>query len=182
MAECENRKTMRLFVALEPSDGFRDALAGLQERLRAAGVTGRWLRPANLHLTLAFIGMWTPDAAELLPPVEQPFSITLSHPGVFPAAGVLWAGVRPSRALDGLAERVRAALGEAGVPFDPKSFTPHITLARKPRVPEGLELPEFRVPPARMIVREVCLYQSRRTEDGMAYTVIGRGRKPEEGP
>ena len=88
----EENAMMRLFIALEPSPVFRNALALLQDRLRAAGVTGRYLEPSNLHLTLAFIGMWPEDVTGLLPPVEQPFSLTLSHLGYFPEADVLWAG------------------------------------------------------------------------------------------
>ena len=57
----------RLFVALEPSPAFRNALSLLQERLRAEGVTGRWLHPSNLHLTLAFIGAGPEDVTEHLP-------------------------------------------------------------------------------------------------------------------
>ena len=166
---------MRLFVALRPSPEFRDALTALQENLRAGGVTGRWLSPENLHLTLAFVGQ-RPDPEGVfnaLPKPEEPFDIALSHPGVFPEADVLWAGTAPSRALDSLARRVRDGLSEAGIPFDQRAFVPHITLARKPRVPEGVRLNGWQVPPAAMTVREVCLYKSERGENGMVYTVIG---------
>lgn len=165
---------MRLFVALEPSPAFRDALASLQERLRAAGVTGRYLTPGSLHLTLAFIGMWPEDITALLPPVETAFPIALTHVGVFPGARVLWAGVQPCEALDGLARRVRRNLAEAAVPFDPQAFNPHITLIRKPAVPESVSLSDIRVPRAEMTVRDVCLYRSESGENGPVYTVIGR--------
>ena len=87
---------MRIFVALEPSPAFRDALSAVQDRLRSAGVTGRYLTPDNLHLTLAFIGEWPAAVTGLLPAVREPFPITLSHLGVFPEARVLWAGTAPS--------------------------------------------------------------------------------------
>ena len=174
-AETAEPRLMRLFAALEPSPDFRTALGEVRDRLRAAGAEGRWLEPSNLHLTLAFIGMWPEDATRFLPPVERPFRIALSHPGVFPEANVLWAGVAPCEALDRLAARVRRNLAEAGIPFDPQAFNPHITLARKPRLPEGLTLADFPVPAAEMTVREVCLYRSERAESGMVYTVIGRG-------
>ncbi|MBR4458752.1 MAG: RNA 2',3'-cyclic phosphodiesterase [Clostridia bacterium] len=164
---------MRLFVGLRPSPEFRDALAETQRRLRGAGVTGRYLDPENLHLTLAFIGMWPEAVTEVLPAVEEPFPITLSGLGIFPAARVLWAGVEPSAELRALAGRVRRALAEASVPFDPQGFNPHITLARKPAVPEGVLLPRIAVPRVTMTVREVCLYLSHREESGMAYMVIG---------
>ena len=165
---------MRIFVALQPVPAFRDALALLQDRLRAAGVTGRYLTPSNLHLTLAFIGMWPEDISGLLPKVEQPFPMTLSRLGVFPKAKVLWAGVEPSEALDRLALQVRQGLTEAEIPFDGQDFNPHITLVRKPELPESLTLPAIEVPWAEMLVRDVCLYRSDHGEQGMEYTVIGR--------
>ena len=165
----------RLFVALEPSPDFRAALSLMQDRLRAMGVTGRWLAPSNLHMTLAFIGSWPEDAVDHLPPVRVPFRIILAGPGIFPGAKVLWAGVEPSRELTALAEEVRKKLDLAGIPYDRQAFYPHITLARKPFVPDGVRLSSVETPPAEMTVREVCLYKSEHLENGMAYTVIGRG-------
>lgn len=171
---------MRIFVALQPTPAFRDALVSLQDRLRAAGVTGRYLTPSNLHLTLAFIGMWPEDISGLLPSVQNPFPVTLSHLGIFPGAKVLWAGVEPSEALDNLARQVRQALTKAEIPFDRQDFNPHITLARKPAVPEHVRLSEIEVPQATMIVKDVCLYRSNHFENGMEYTVIGRSKRPGE--
>lgn len=164
---------MRLFVGLKPPEGFRSALSVLQDRLRASGVTGRYLDPSNLHLTLAFIGEWPEDVTEALPAVGEPFSLTLSHIGFFPEAKVMWAGVEKSAALEHLAARVRHSLAEAGIPFDPKRFNPHITLVRKPSVPAGVIVSAIEVPPAEMEVEEVCLYRSDRGKNGMVYTVIG---------
>lgn len=165
---------MRLFTAVEPSPGFLAALTDLQKRLREAGVTGRFRDPSGLHMTLAFIGEWPEDVTEILPAVQKPFSITLSHLGIFPDANVLWAGIRPSEELDHLAGQVRRNLAEKGIPFDRKRFNPHITLARKPLVPEKVILSEIGVPAVSMIVDDVCLYRSDRGKNGMAYTVIGR--------
>ena len=172
------KNRMRLFVGLEPSPAFRKALAELQGRLRAAGVGGRYLEIGNLHMTLAFIGMWTEDAAALLPTVGEPFPITLSCLGVFPKAKVLWAGVDPSEALNALAEQARRSLAEADVPFDPQPFNPHITLARKPVIPDGLNLSQIETPRAAMLVNDVCLYRSEPGENGARYSVIARGPRP----
>ena len=171
---------MRLFTAIQPSPGFRAALEDLQQRLREAGVTGRYREPDGLHLTLAFIGEWPEDITELLPAVRKPFSVTLSHLGIFPEANVLWAGVEPCEELDLLAKQVRHCLADAGIPFDRKSFSPHITLARKPFVPEKVILSEIPVPRVSMIVNDVCLYRSDRGKDGMVYTVIGSSSENED--
>ena len=171
---------MRLFTAIQPSPGVRAALEDLQQRLREAGVTGKYREPDGLHLTLAFIGEWPEDITELLPAVRKPFSVTLSHLGIFPEANVLWAGVEPCEELDLLAKQVRHRLADAGIPFDRKSFSPHITLARKPFVPEKVILSEIPVPRVSMIVDDVCLYRSDRGKDGMVYTVIGSSSENEE--
>ena len=155
---------MRIFIGIRPSDEFRAALALLEDRLRDAGVTGRYLDPSNLHLTLAFIGEWPEDVTEVLPEVAE--------------AKVLWAGVEQSGELERLAGRVRRSLAEAGIPFDPKRFNPHITLVRKPSVPAGVILSEIAVPSAVTEVAEVCLYRSDRGENGMVYTVIGSSPDP----
>ena len=164
---------MRLFVGLRPSGEFRTALTVLQSRLQNAGVTARYYDPSNLHMTLAFIGEWTENVSGVLPAVEQSFQIKLSHPGVFPEARVIWAGVEDSDGLKRLADQVRNNLSEAGIPFDPKPFVPHITLGRKPVIPTGVELPKIAVPPAAMMVRNIFLYRSDRGENGTVYSVIG---------
>ena len=171
---------MRLFAAIQPSPGFRAALEDLQQRLRETGVTGKYREADGLHLTLAFIGEWPEDITELLPVVRKPFSVTLSHLGIFPEANVLWAGVDPCEELDLLAKQVRHRLADAGIPFDRKGFNPHITLARKPFVPEKVILSEIQVPRVSMIVDDVCLYRSDRGKDGMVYTVIGSSSENED--
>ena len=164
---------MRLFAALRPSEEFRTALSVLQSRLQDSGIAAQYLDPSNLHLTLAFIGEWPEDISGILPKADVPFPITLSHIGIFPQAKVIWAGVDASEDLNRLAERVRNNLSEAGIPFDPKPFVPHITLGRKPAVPAEFDFSEIRIPRASMTVSDVCLYRSDRRENGMVYTVIG---------
>ena len=164
---------MRLFIALRPSGEFRAALSVLQDRLREAGVSCRWLSPSGFHMTLAFVGEWPEDISPFLPAVDPPFSVTLSRIGVFRESKVLWAAPEPSEELGSLAEKVRSSLAENGIPFDPKGFNPHITLVRKPVIPDGVDLSGIEIPKASMIVDEVCLYRSERGENGMEYTVIG---------
>jgi len=170
---------MRIFVGLQPSDSFRNALSALQNQLREAGITGRFLEPDHLHMTLAFVGEWPDKITHLLPKVKKPFSLQLAHLGIFREAKVIWAGVEPSAELNLLAQRVRNNLSASSVPFDPKPFVPHITLARKPSIPEGLNLSEISIPSSLMTVNDVCLYRSDRGENGMKYTIIGRASEKE---
>ena len=165
---------MRLFAAIKPEGEFRSALAGLQDRLRRAGVTGRYLEESNLHMTLAFIGEWPEDITGLLPEVKNPFPLTLSHIGLFPGSDVLCAGVEPSEALENTVRRLRHVLADADVPFDRKAFVPHITLVRGVSVPNRADLGAVEVPPVTMTVSGISLYRSDRGKNGMIYTEIGR--------
>ena len=161
---------MRIFIGIRPSDEFRAALALLEDRLRDAGVTGRYLDPSNLHLTLAFIGEWPEDVTEVLPEVDRPFSLVLSHLGYFPEAKVLWAGLEQSGELERLAGRVRRSLAEAGIPFDRKRFAPHITFVR--RAEKGNRWRTGVSPKGDMVVNHVSLMRSDRGKNGMIYTEL----------
>ena len=123
---------MRLFVAVEPSPGFRAALKDVKEKLREAGVTGKYREDTGLHLTLAFIGEY-PDAQPVLDALSavtfRPFELSLEGMGRF--GDLWWAGMRESAPLTAVVRRIRRALAESSIPFDKKRFSPHITLIRK---------------------------------------------------
>ena len=87
---------MRLFIAIQPTKEFLSGLCLLQDRLRCAGVGGRYINEPDLHMTLAFIGEWLENISELLPAVKKPFPIVLSQIAVFPGSDVLCALDRKS--------------------------------------------------------------------------------------
>ena len=164
---------MRLFLAILPDPDMRDALCAVQHELRRRGVEGNFTRPENLHLTLAFIGDYPdPDAVlEALSELRfEPFSLALDGLGAF--GELWWAGLRGNEALDALVRRLRRALGDAGIPFDRKSFLPHITLVRRGSF--NGKPPAVDVSPAGMTVDHFSLMRSDRTKSGMVYTEIGR--------
>lgn len=171
---------MRLFVGIQPTEEFLNALCLLQERLLKAGVDGRFIDRSNLHMTLAFIGEWPENISELLPAVRKPFGIALSQLAVFPGSDVLCVQTQPCEALNNTAKSVRHSLSGAGIPFDRKAFLPHITLVRNLRMPKFADLALIEVSRAIMTVREVALYRSDRGKSGMAYTVIGTSGCAEE--
>ena len=166
---------MRLFISVQLNKEFRNALFNMQESMREQGVQGNFTRAANLHITLAFIGEYS-DPLEVLEVVRSldfwPFEIGLDGVGAF--GDLWWAGVgEGSDDLKALASKLRHALAEAGIPFDRKKFSPHITLVRKARFTEGFvpeEIPEDEKP--YMTVDHICLMRSDRTKHGMVYTEI----------
>jgi RNA 2',3'-cyclic 3'-phosphodiesterase len=129
----------RAFVALpveEPGTVVR--LVEAQDALRAIrGVS--WVRPAQFHVTLKFLGDVSEETlaktATALGGLHAPrFSLELRGLGTFPfvsRARVVWAGcAQGAAALTGLAAAVESILVEAGLPAEPRPFSPHLTLGR----------------------------------------------------
>jgi len=125
---------MRLFIALALPDILRERLCGLCSGLPGA----RWVAPANLHLTLRFIGEVDGHDAEdidaALSGIHFPrFPLTLSGVGEFGDGKRLrsvWVGVEANEMLERLQAKVEQAVRRAGQPPEKRKFKPHVTLAR----------------------------------------------------
>ena len=162
---------MRLFVSVELSEQLREALVSVRKQLRKNGVSGNWSPRENLHLTLAFIGEHSaPDRVlKVLEKVRfKPFELRLEGIGSF--GRLWWAGLSESRELKNLSSQVRRFLAEEGIPFDRKTFSPHITLVREP---DRQRIPPVTVPQAAMSVSSFSLMRSERGKRGMIYTELG---------
>ena len=100
----------------------------------------------------------------------SPFTVSLSRLGHF--GNLWWVGLDENDELVSYVKRLRNALSEAGIPFDKKKFSPHITLIRKAIG----TLPVVSVPQTTMNVDHISLMRSERGPKGMIYTEIGRNR------
>lgn len=123
---------VRLFVAIELSDEMKTSITKTMHELKQKGVKGNYIPMKNLHLTLAFIGE-RDDVGEVKDALRsisfKPFRLSLSDMGNF--GNLLWVGMKGNQGLSGVAKAVREALDGAGIDYDRKKFTPHITIVRK---------------------------------------------------
>lgn len=140
---------MRSFVALELPEPVRESLARLGAEIRSssAGWAGeKWVAPANLHVTLKFMGELSADQLSSLVEGMRPalaavepapffFNSVAAHPANRRAA-MLWAvpGYETSQ-IRRIAEAVDAQTALLGVPVEERRFRAHVTLvrARRPR-------------------------------------------------
>jgi RNA 2',3'-cyclic 3'-phosphodiesterase len=140
---------MRLFVSLEIPSAVRESLAELLKSLRAVSPRTRWVRPENLHVTLKFIGevpetkLAAVRTALARVRSDQPVTLDFRGLGFFPNdkhPRVFWAGIEASPNLKSLAADIEVATKTLGTPEEPRSFSPHLTLARfePPRMAEQL--------------------------------------------
>jgi len=123
---------MRLFIAICLSDQLKKSVTSTLHELKKAGVTGSYVPTANLHLTLAFIGERknADEIKEALAGVKfKPFRLSFSGWGNF--GDLLYIDVKGNQGLSAAVKSVREALDAAGIRYDAKKFTPHITLIRK---------------------------------------------------
>jgi 2'-5' RNA ligase len=129
---------MRLFTAIDISREVRDNLRALLNRLRPAADL-RWSPVENLHITTKFIGEWPEARLDEMKrtlasvPSPGPFDIAVGRLGWFPNTKrprVFWAGVEAAESLRALARATDLATANAGVPSEPRSYSPHLTLAR----------------------------------------------------
>jgi len=127
--------TERLFLSVALPDAVRSALGKLTEP--APGLS--WVPPAQLHLTLRFLGevpaeRIEPLCARLATVHVAPFILPIETVGSFPPrapARVLWIGTGAGHPrLFQLRQRVDDAVLAAGLRPDLRTFHPHVTLAR----------------------------------------------------
>lgn len=164
---------LRLFFALWPTPPVRSALAALLPL-----VSGRRVKPENLHITLAFLGN---QPARLLPQLLQMAKqIGLAHDGLqidqlgyFRRKRIAWAGMsHTSASLLASREALVKALNDAGIGFDASApFRPHVTLAREAEPPASVQLEPVLWRPG-----GIALVASKSMPGGVTYTVLDEGK------
>ena len=181
---------MRAFVAVPLDAATRAAVAPAAEahRAQAAGLAVSWVAPANLHLTVKFVGQVEDtrlqtviDALHTAVQRHAAFAMDVDGLGAFPSMTrprVLWAGVRAGGgALAALAASVDEALAPLGFAREDRPFSPHITVGRvreprrSPALAEGLAAAATR-PFGRVTVDEAALMRSDLSPHGARYTTL----------
>ncbi len=169
-----DKAAQRLFFALWPEDSCRTALAAAMRHVQEK-IPARWIKPENLHITLAFLG--NVDAgqrgrlASLAGDIQaQAGEFLLDRIEHWRKPQVLC--LTPSTAapmLDQLAADLTIRLKDAGYQLDQRPFRAHLTLARKATsLPEGIRLERPIVWQSTAFV----LVESTRNGQGSDYTVL----------
>lgn len=135
---------MRLFVAVALDEPIKKSLGAVQSELKSQyniGTGVRWVEPANIHLTLRFLGEVDETTAREISAMLT--EVCGSHPvfrmdvvglGAFPntkTPRVIWAGCKePQSVLPGIYQDLESRLTVIGLPPDDHKFSAHITLGR----------------------------------------------------
>jgi 2'-5' RNA ligase len=181
----------RTFVAVETSGEVQSRAAELIRRLRVVDAKVSWVLPANMHITLKFLGDQPDDAvAEICQAVQEgaagvaPFEFLCRGAGAFPdlrRPRTLWLGVQGG--LDEFVElhtAIDAALARRRFPKDRRGFRPHLTLGRVRQVgSDGEQMVRLLQEHEQFeggvtAVDEVVVFASELTRSGPQYEVLAR--------
>ena len=166
--------TQRLFFALWPDHSVRAALMREYDSLRDLPGLGRRVTPANLHITLHYLGNTSAEQKKCF--IEQarrvsfqPFTLTLDRLGFFPRAAVSWiAPAKTPAALNNLHQALGDEIARCGFNSEQRAYHPHVTMARKIK----LSHPPEPLNPLTWRVASFALVHSRSQPAGVEYHVI----------
>ena len=165
-------KSARLFYALWPDEILRSRLAEVSTWARQRA-TGKWVRPENLHLTLAFLGpvdegLWPNLRRVGADAAGARFVLRFDRVEIWPGNGIVC--LRADLTPDPLRELVSglgSRLAAAGFPAESRNYRAHVTLARKGRSDRSrFELAD----PVIWTAESFCLVESRQGPWGSVYT------------
>lgn len=179
---------MRLFFAIEIPEKIQQKILGVQQELKKSGADIKWVKPANIHLTLKFLGEVEDEKLPELVRVGEkiskdfsPFAVEICGVGVFPNINrprVIWAGIENgSKEMENLSELLSRQLAKIGFPEEKRRFVGHLTIGRvkspqrKGHLIESfksLEKADF----GRFPVSSLSLIKSQLTPAGPIYTVL----------
>jgi len=131
---------MRSFIAFDlDNDSVLNRLAAAQKMLIQTNADLKLVEPKNIHVTVRFLGLISPDMVEKVHAAMKnikftPFNIQISGLGVFPTINyprVVWAGITDgAQQLKSIFEQLEPQIHDLGFAPDPNGFSPHLTIAR----------------------------------------------------
>ena len=174
---------MRLFTAITFSEGMKDYLSEVSNRLSLLTVKGSFTLRDNYHLTLNFIG--ETSRLELVKEAMQQ-AVAKTDPGSFllqtegfgrfkrREGDICFIRIEKEPVLFKLQKELVRRLKDAGFEVDDLEYKPHLTLARRTAFADKFDekLFEEQIPQISMEVSRISLMKSERIHGRLTYTEL----------
>jgi 2'-5' RNA ligase len=175
---------MRLFISIDLPDELKEKIVAIINEIKKLNVIdGNFTKPAQLHLTLKFLGETSREKVDKIKTTLEEiaartskFNIILQGLGHFDHK-ILWAGGPDNNDLKNLAYIIDSELSKLGFEKETREFAIHLTLARvrywkdKTKFSELLEKYSSEVF-GKFTVRELKLMKSTLTSTGPVYEEV----------
>ncbi len=181
-------KLLRTFLAVPVPRDVSSKKNMLYSTLENVDGDINWVKNAQLHLTMKFLGH-TPESAiidvidhvEKITPNMNPFDLKIEETGCFPVPTrprVLWLGIEgETEKLIQLVTDLNTELEQHGFPAEPQQYTPHITLARikypPKHTPDIESFLQTTYEPINMMINRVQFLRSELFPNGPVYSILG---------
>ncbi len=185
-----HNNSIRAFIAIPIPQDLRDYIGNIIEKFKSELPENsiKWVEPANIHLTLQFLGDISNSTLKNL--VENlggdnflSFDLEITQVGAFPSIfnpRVVWIGISRNERLNNLALYIQNFTKSLQVETDGKPFSPHFTIARiKPGIKKNtldslkkLLVKNRDMDHLQFNVNKYCLYKSNLTPNGPVYSVL----------
>jgi RNA 2',3'-cyclic 3'-phosphodiesterase len=193
---------IRAFIAIEIPSDIKTTLKDLQSRLKRNNPTSiKWVEPANIHLTLKFLGNISTSQIDPVTSAMQtsvsafhPFRLQIQALGAFPNFNrpqVLWVGLNGDlKVLLNLQHILDLNLSRLGFAADERPFSAHLTLGRvrdtatlleKQNIGKTMAADHFESNSG-FVVQSLNLMQSQLSSTGPNHTCLNSIRLTKSGP
>ncbi|MFA5155843.1 MAG: RNA 2',3'-cyclic phosphodiesterase [Candidatus Omnitrophota bacterium] len=182
---------MRAFIAIDMPKEVKTRLGRIEEQLKTSGADAKWVEPANIHITLKFLGEIDEKTKEsavaaIKDTAEEnaAFSMQLSSAGAFPDIKyprIVWVGADAGSAETvKIAKSLEERLEKIGIPKEDREFACHITIARvrsgrnRLKLTEGIEKisAELKNECLRLQAGKITLFKSSLSPKGPVYEAV----------
>jgi 2'-5' RNA ligase len=145
---------VRTFICIDVPESIKTALGEFQAKLKRTPAQVSWVKPANIHMTLKFLGgVPTSKLDRVIAGTRRaaagarPFELQVAGAGCFPSAKsprVLWVGlaeVPPE--IHGLYDGIENEMAAQGFEREKRGFSPHLTIGRLRSPENGRQIGEL---------------------------------------
>lgn len=188
MTNRKREQLLRTFLAVDLPNEVKETAIHLQTTVEAKPKAVKWIKAANIHLTLRFIG---PTPEHEVPKIKEAVAeavaghhdipLKVRGTGVFPKKErprVLWLGIGGEvEKVKTLVSDINGSLKKLGYPPEEREYSPHVTIGRirypQKVTPDVSHFLNSEYDPIEFHVRNVKFFQSDLVPGGPIYSVLG---------